>query len=120
MASLGDIYDIVNTAIDIAFTQEKYQLNFYDYLDGENFKKDQVVSFINSSLGIAIKHQIEELELYLDGGDRVAFVRESYSWMGKPRARKVKEYLEKIMQDAKNYEQSKRKTRKKRSTTTNK
>ena len=61
MASLEDIYFIVNSAIDTAFSQEKYQLNFYEYLQGENFKKDQIVSFINSSLGTAIIHQIEEL-----------------------------------------------------------
>jgi hypothetical protein len=114
MASLEDIYFIVNSAIDTAFSQEKYQLNFYEYLQGENFKKDQIVSFINSSLGTAIIHQIEELDLYLDGGDKAAFVRESYGWMGKPRARKVKEYLEKIMEDAEKYEQSKRTRRKKR------
>lgn len=114
MASLEDICFIVNSAIDTAFSQEKYQLNFYEYLQGENFKKDQIVSFINSSLGTAIIHQIEELDLYLDGGDKAAFVRESYGWMGKPRARKVKEYLEKIMEDAKKYEQSKRTRRKKR------
>lgn len=112
MASLEDIFDIVNTAIDTAFTQEKYQLNFYEYLQGENFKKDIIVEFINSSLGSAIIYQIEEIEMYLEGGDRAAFVRESYGWMGKPRARKVKEYLQKIMEDANKYEQSKRKGRK--------
>ena len=112
MASLEDIFDIVNSAIDTAFTQEKYQLNFYEYLQGENFKKDDIVKFIDSSLGVAIIYQIEEIEMYLEGGDRASFVRESYSWMGKPRARKVKEYLEKIMGDAKKYEQSKRRGRK--------
>lgn len=112
MASLEDIYEIINSAIDTAFTQEKYQLNFYEYLQGENFKKDQITSFINSSLGVAIVHQIEELELYLNGGDQASFVRESYGWMGKPRARKAKEYLEKIMEDASKYEQSKRRGRK--------
>jgi len=112
MTSLEDIFDIVNTAIDTAFTQEKYQLNFYEYLQGENFKKDIIVEFINSSLGAAIIYQIEEIEMYLEGGDRAEFVRESYGWMGKPRARKVKEYLEKIMEDANKYEQSKRKGRK--------
>lgn len=122
MASLEDIYYMVNSAIDTAFSQEKYQLNFYEYLQGENFKKDEITSFINSALGIAIIHQIEELDLYLDGGDKAAFVRESYSWMGKPRARKTKEYLENIINDAKRYEQSKRKGRKprKKQTTSNK
>jgi len=112
MASLEDVFDIVNSAIDTAFTQEKYQLNFYEYLQGENLKKDEILKFIDSSLGVAITYQIEEIEMYLEGGDRAAFVRESYNWMGKPRARKVKEYLEKIMEDARKYEQSKRRGRK--------
>jgi hypothetical protein len=112
MASLEDVFDIVNSAIDTAFTQEKYQLNFYEYLQGENLKKDEILKFIDSSLGVAITYQIEEIEMYLGGGDRAAFVRESYNWMGKPRARKVKEYLEKIMEDARKYEQSKRRGRK--------
>lgn len=116
MATIEDIFDLVNTAIDTAFMQEKYQLNFYEYLQGENFKKEQITSFINSSLGLAITHQIEELDLYLDGGDKAAFVRESYSWMGKPRARKVKEYLEKIIDDAKRYEKTKRRGRKPKTT----
>ena len=116
MSSLSEIYDLVNTAIDAAFIKEKYQLNFYDYLESEKIKKEQIQSFISSSLGIAIVHQIEELDLYLDGGSQAAFVRESYGWMGKPRARKMKEYLEKIMNDAKKYEQSKRSGRKRKTT----
>ncbi len=112
MASLNEIYDLINTAIDTAFMKEKYQLNFYEYLESEKVKKDYIQSFISSSLGVAIIHQIEELDLYLDGGSQAAFVRESYGWMGKPRARRMKEYLEKIMSDAKKYEQSKRPGRK--------
>lgn len=126
-ASLGDIFDIVNTAIDLAFTEEKYQLKFLSYLQGENFKKDEITSFINSSLFISIQDQITELDLYLFGGQDAASFREAYSWMGKPRARKIKEYLQQILDDAKTYEQSKRrgrkpgsKNKKKPATTTNK
>jgi len=112
MARSEELYEIVNDAIDRAFTQEKYQLNFVSYLKDSNFKRDDVVNFLESSLGCAIKDQIEEIDLYLSGGDRAEFVKESYSWMGKLRARKVRDYLEKILEDGKTYEQSKRRGRK--------
>lgn len=115
MATLEDIYHIVNQAIDLAFMQEKYQLNFFDYLKSENFKKDIIESFLISSLKISIDHQIEELDMYLIGGASANDLREAYSWMGKPRARKVKEYLEKILEDAIRYGKTKRKGRKPKS-----
>mgnify|MGYP006955092349 CR=1 FL=1 len=71
------------------------KLNFFNYLQGENFKKSDMDSFLKSSLKTSIDHQIEELDMYLLGGPTANDLREAYSWMGKPRARKVKEYLEK-------------------------
>lgn len=115
MATLEDIYFIVNQAIDLAFMQEKYQLNLFDYLQGENFKKSEIDSFLQSSLKTSIVHQIEEIDMYLLGGPTANDLREAYSWMGKPRARKVKEYLEKILEDATRYEKTKRRGRKSKS-----
>jgi hypothetical protein len=112
MTTVKDIYDMINIAIDDAFVREKYQLNFFQYLEGEKFKRKELISFMNSSLYTALLHQIEELNLYLDGSDAANMVRESYGWMGKPRARKIKEYLEEILDDAKRYEQSKKPGRK--------
>lgn len=115
MATLRDIYHIVNQAIDLAFMQEKYQLNFFNYLQGENFKKSDIDSLLKSSLWTSINHQIEELDMYLLGGPTANDLREAYNWMGKPRARKVKEYLEKILEDAIRYEKTKRRGRKPKS-----
>lgn len=126
MASVEDIYDIVNNAIELAFFDEKYQLNFFDYLRGENFKRDQIKEFIESTLFTSIKDQIDEIDMYLMGGDSAAIFREAYNWLGKPRARKVRDYLNKIIEDSRKYEQSKRGGRKagsknkKKATTTNK
>jgi len=116
MATLEEIFEIVNGAIDVAFMQEKYNLNFLEYLQAENFKKEQITSFINSNLGVAIVHQIEEIDVYIEGGEKAAFFREAYSWMGKPRARRVRDYLNQIMEDAKKYEKSKRRGRKPKAT----
>ena len=122
-----EIYNIVNTAIDAAVTSEKYQLNFYSFLKGENIKRQEIKSFLDSSLVSQIRDEISHLNLYLDGGPDVADLREVYGWMGKPRARKYKEYLMKIIEDAEKYEVEKRpgrkpgtKNRKKQSAVTNK
>lgn len=112
MSSIKQICDIVNQAIDIAFTEQKYNLKFYDYLCDQKYKKIEVTTFINSSLGVAIYHQIEELNIYLEGGEKFSFVKEAYNWMGKSRARKVRDYLNMILEDAKKYEQPKRRGRK--------
>ena len=112
MTSVEDIYNIINGAIDCAFYQDKYNLNLFQYLNDEKFKRDVVITFIQSGLFVAIKDQIEEIDLYLDGGSDASYVREAYSWLGKPRARKIKEYLQQIIMDAENYEKTKRRGRK--------
>lgn len=107
-----EIYNIVNTAIDVAVTAEKYQLNFYSFLKGENIKRVDIKSFLDSSLVSQMKDEVSHLDLYLEGGPEVADLREVYGWMGKPRARKYKEYLMKIVEDAERYEIEKRPGRK--------
>jgi len=113
MAKVNDeIYNIVNTAIDLAVTSQKYQLNFYSFLKSEDIKRPEILSFLNSSLVSQIKDEISHLDLYLDGGPDVADLREVYGWMGKPRARKYKEYLVKIIEDAEKYDYERRPGRK--------
>lgn len=107
-----EIYNIVNTAIDVAVTAEKYQLNFYSFLKGENIKRVDIKSFLGSSLVSQMKDEVSHLDLYLEGGPDVADLREVYGWMGKPRARKYKEYLMRIVEDAEKYEREKRPGRK--------
>ena len=114
------IYDIVNDAIDIAFTQEKYQLNFFLYLKSENAKRKDVLSFIESNLGKALVDQVQELDMYLDGGNGEQILKEAYSWMGTHRVKKIRNYLNQIIEDAKQYEQSRKPGRKRRSGITNK
>jgi hypothetical protein len=112
MVFLEDIYDIINNAIELAFFNEKYQLDFYAYLKSQNFKRETITEFLGSNLCKALQDQIQEIDMYLDGGDSAALLKEAYSWMGKSRARKVKDYLNTIVEDAKKYEQSKRRGRK--------
>ena len=52
---------------------------------------------------------IYDLEDYLEGGsdDVHKQLREAYGHLGKPEARKIKDYLNKILEDAWKYEQEK-------------
>jgi len=109
---LEELYDLINEAIDNAFRDEKYDLDFYTCLQATNCKRNIIKEFIDSNLGVAIKHQIEELHLYIVGGEQYVFIQESYDWMGKHRAQKTKNYLNQIIEDAKRYEKSKRPGRK--------
>ena len=107
-----DVYDIVNKAIDIAFTQQKYNLNFYEYLRSEKYNKEEIIQFNTSSLYTAMNHQVEELDIYLNGGEKYDFIKEAYNWMGKLRIQKLRDYLKNIMEDAKKFERSKNRGRK--------
>lgn len=108
-----EISMILNAAIDNVFLEDKYHLNFYDHLLSQKIKRKDVISFLNSSLHTSIQNQIEELECYLD--DSNAIFKEAYDWIGKNKALLVKNYLIKILDDAKRYEQSKRPGRKPKS-----
>jgi len=107
-----EIYNIVNSAIDLAVTSQKYQLNFYTFLASSEIKRPGILSFLNSPLVSQIRDEIIHLNLFLDGGPDVADLREVYGWMGKPRARKYKEYLFKIIEDAEKYYAEKKPGRK--------
>lgn len=111
MESLQEICFVVNAAIDTVFSEEKYNLKFFEYLKAGNYKRKIVIDFINSNLHRDILNQIEEFDSYLEGEDS-SFFKEAYSWMGKPRARRIKNYLNTIIEDAKRYEQSKKPGRK--------
>lgn len=124
---MNDIYFLVNQAIDNAVKTEKYQLDFYSFLKTESLKRAEIISFLNSGLVSQMRDEISHLDLYLNGGPDVADLREVYGWMGKPRARKYKEYLLKIIEDGEKYEREKRpgrkpgsKNKKKPAPTTNK
>jgi len=101
---------IVERAIDDAFEEDRYLLNFYKYLTGAKAKRKDATEFLshNSSNITSI---VEELKLYVAGGNKQLL--EAYRHLGKPKARKIIAYLEKIIQDATDYEYDKRPGRRK-------
>jgi hypothetical protein len=111
--TFNEVYYDVERAIDFAF-DHKFVLNFYDYLKIREEKKSDVEEFLNSTTANSIRKQIEDLDEYLKGGqdDLHKQLREAYGHLSKPYARKIRDYLNEILEDAVRYTNVKR-TRKK-------
>ena len=109
--------DVIEHTIDYAF-KGKFMLNMYEYLSSVKATKRDVEEFINSSAALEINNLILDLEDYMEGGNDSTHkqLREAYGHLGKPEARKIRNYLYEILQDAWKYEQEKRPGRKKRRT----
>lgn len=110
------LYD-VEKAIDHAFNG-RFVLKFYDYLKSKGARKVDVDAFIDSSTATEINLLVLDLEDYLEGGTDSAHkqLREGYGHIPKPQARKIKNYLYGILEDAWKYSHDKRRGRRKKST----
>ena len=110
-----ELCDVVESTIDYAF-EGKFMLNMYAYLKDSKATKVEVEGFINSPTAQNINNIIYDLEEYLEGGSDEPHkqLREAYGYLGKPEARKIKDYLYGILQDAWKYEQEKRPGRKRK------
>ena len=107
-------YD-VDRAIDYAF-EGQFVLKFYDYLKVRGTKRAEVEEFITSSTVSELSDLVNELEEYLEGGQDYnhKLLREAYGHIPKPQARKIKDYLYGILQDAWQYSHDKRPGRRKK------
>ena len=114
---LYTLYGVVEEAVDFAF-QGKYVLNMYDYLKSSKATKRDTEEFINSVTAQHINLLVLDLESYLEGGadNDHKQLREGYGHLGKPEARKIKNYLYKILEDSWQYEKEKRPGRKRKRT----
>lgn len=112
-----EIYYDVEKSIDYAF-EGRFMLNFYDYLKVKSVKKQQIEKFLNSNVCENIKEIIKNLEEYLEGGQDNMHkqLREAYGHIPKPQARKIKNYLSEIINDAERYNYEKRPGRRKKKT----
>ena len=112
---LIEIYDLVEHAIDNAFYGQM-NLKFYDYLKSNKIKRHEIDSFISSSVTNEIGCLILDLDEYLKGGsdDEHKQLREGYGHIPKPQARKIRNYLESFIEDAKRYSDDRRPGRRKK------
>lgn len=111
-----EICNVVEATIDYAF-EGKFMLNMYEYLTDSKATKVEVQEFINGPTAQNINNIVYDLEEYLEGGSDEPHkqLREAYGYLGKPEARKIKNYLYGILEDAWKYEQTKRPGRKRKS-----
>ena len=115
--NLHEVYGDVEKAIDYAF-KGKFILKFYDYLKVRGAKKVEVEEFIQSSTAIEINNLVIDLDGYLEGGSDEIHkqLREGYGYISKPEARKIRNYLHSILEDAWKYNHDKRKGGRKKKT----
>ena len=113
--NLIDIYDLIEHAIDNAF-EGQMNLKFYDYLKDTKTKKHEIDSFIESTTAAELSDLTLELEEYIKGGadSEHKQLREGYGHIPKPQARKIKNYLYGILEDAWRYSHDRRPGRRKK------
>ena len=109
------VYDMIEHAIELAF-DGKMQLKFYQFLEYRKTKKAEVDAFLQSSTVKEISDQVLELEEYIKGGkdSNHQVLREAYGHIPKPQARKIKNYLSSIIEDAVRYQHDRRPGRRKK------
>jgi hypothetical protein len=112
-----EVYNDVEKAIDYAFNGQ-FVLKFYDYLKVRGTKKVEVDEFIGSSTANEINNLVTDLDDYLEGGSDEVHkqLREGYGHIPKPQARKIRNYLHGILEDAQKYSYDKRPGRRKKQT----
>ena len=103
------VYDMIEHAIELAF-DGKMQLKFYDFLKYRKTRKAEIDSFVESSTAAEISDQVLELEQYIKGGadNNHKQLREAYGHIPKPKARKIRNYLYSILEDAWRYSRDRR------------
>ena len=108
------VYDMIEHAIELAF-DGKMQLKFYQFLEYRKTKKVEIEAFLKSSTVKEISDQVIELEEYIKGGkdNNHQQLREAYGHIPKPQARKIKTYLNNIVEDAVRYQHDRRPGRRK-------
>lgn len=112
-----EVYYDVERAIDYAF-RGKFVLNFYDYLKIKGVIRKEVEEFIGSTAAVNISEVVSDLDSYLEGGNdnQHKQLREAYGHLPKPQARKIRNYLNNILEDAKKYSYEKKFGRRKKKT----
>ena len=96
----------------------QFVLSFYEYLKVRGTKRVEVEQFIESSTANEISNLVMDLDDYLEGGSDEIHkqLREGYGHIPKPQARKIRNYLYGILEDAWRYNHDKRPGRRKKQT----
>lgn len=98
------LYDI-EKAVDYAFLENKFTINTFAYLKVKNLRRIDAQAILRSSTVKHIQETIKDLDLYLQGGqeDNTVYVRQAYGYLSKPEARKIRNYLDGVIEGVKKF-----------------
>jgi hypothetical protein len=116
-STFHEVYYDVEKAIDLAF-KGQFVLKFYDYLKIKSVVRREIEEFIESYTASELNSLIMDLDDYLEGGSDEMHkqLREAYGHIPKPQARKIRNYLYGILEDAWKYNHDRRPGRRKKET----
>ena len=111
-----EVYYVLEEALELAF-QGKFVVRLYDYFQSRGVTKVEADQFLNSSTAKELADEVNELDEYIKGGkdNQHQQLREAYHHIPKPQARKIRDYLACLLEDAVRYSDDKRRGRKSRS-----
>ena len=111
-----EVYYVLEEALELAF-QGKFVVKLYEYLQVRGVNKAEIDQFLRSSTAKELADEVVELDEYIKGGNDSSHkqLREAYHHIPKPQARKIRDYLTCILEDAVRYSDDKRRGRKRRS-----
>jgi len=111
-----ETYYILEESIELAF-KGQFVIKLYEYFQSRGVTKVEADEFLKSSTAHEIGSLIVELNEYIKGGkdNQHQQLREAYHHIPKPQARKIRDYLTCILEDAVRYSHDKRRGRKKHS-----
>lgn len=98
------LYDI-ERAVDYAFFENKFTINTFAYLKVKNLRRIDAQAILRSNTVKHIQETIKDLDLYLQGGqeDNIVYVRQAYGYLSKPDARKIRNYLDEVIEGVKKF-----------------
>ena len=111
-----EVYYVLEESIELAF-KGQFVVKLYEYFQVRGVTKAEADQFLNSSTAHEIGSLIVELGEYIKGGkdSNHQQLREAYHHIPKPQARKIRDYLACILEDAVRYSDDRRRGRKRRS-----
>ena len=115
-SNFEEVYYILEESLELAF-KGQFVIKLYEYFQSRGVTKAEADQFLNSSTANEIASLVTELTEYIKGGkdSNHQQLREAYHHIPKPQARKIRNYLTCILDDAFQYSNDKRRGRKRRS-----
>ena len=108
----NEIYTLIDRSIDEAMMNGRFLFDMKMYLTSNGWTRKQTKELIESSSMDELTQAVNELSQYIA---RDKYMTEAYSNMPKPQARKIRNYLYSILEDAWRYSRDRRPGRRKKS-----